>query len=377
MISKMNHLSAWTKQFSVVALSALALAGCGGGSGADVVANPVGNQSGGQPSNYNGPAPTTQDVANFKTFVWDNIIAESGCNNCHVEGQQSPSFARGDDINMAYSDANPLIDLLSPQNSRLVTKVGGGHNCWLGSSQACADIMQTWIEGWAGGNAAAGGRDIELEAPTARQPGSSKNFPADAATFQATVYPLLETYCQECHSSGSAVQQSPFIGEPPDDNGSVAVAYDAVKTKINLDDTELSRLVVRLGEEFHNCWSDCSSDAATRCRRPSKTPSPNRHSARPGQSTKTLSTSKALTLLRRNRGQLAATATRPSQVALWEFKSRFRARQPLTRRGVDAGDSTSRCRGNVEWVGGYGIHILERQGAGFDGRDSAANSTTS
>jgi len=120
-----------------------------------------------------------------------------------VQGQQAPSFARDDDINVAYSDSNPLVDLLSPQNSRLVTKVGGGHNCWAASDQACADIMQTWIENWAGGNASTAGRDIVLEAPTEKEPGSSKNFPADPAAFQATVYPILETYCQECHSRRS------------------------------------------------------------------------------------------------------------------------------------------------------------------------------
>ena len=357
MISKMNHLSAWTKQFSVVALSALALAGCGGGSGADVVANPVGNQSGGQPSNYNGPAPTTQDVANFKTFVWDNIIAESGCNNCHVEGQQSPSFARGDDINMAYSDANPLIDLLSPQNSRLVTKVGGGHNCWLGSSQACADIMQTWIEGWAGGNAAAGGRDIELEAPTARQPGSSKNFPADAATFQATVYPLLETYCQECHSSGSAVQQSPFIGEPPDDNGSVAVAYDAVKTKINLDDTELSRLVVRLGEEFHNCWSDCTANSNEMLAAVNAFANP----IQPDQVNPALVFSDALTIFD---GTIASGGNRheTDQIALWEFKAGSGSTAFDTSGVTPALDLT--LSGDVQWVGGWGIQIMDGKAQG-------------
>ena len=244
-------------------VATLALAACGSGSGADTVANPIpGNGGGGPVSNYNGPAPDTADVQAFRVNVWDNISDSTRCGGCHIAGQQSPSFARADDINLAYQQANPLVDLGSPQNSRLVSKVGGGHNCWLSSDQACADIMTTWIGNWAGELAGVAGREIELEAPPELEPGSSKNFPADEASFSNTVYPVLAAYCQGCHSSGSAIQQSPFLAEEPDDTGSVAVAYDAVKQKIDLDEPANSRLYVRLSEEFHNCWSDCSSDAA-------------------------------------------------------------------------------------------------------------------
>ncbi|MEO1037114.1 MAG: LamG domain-containing protein [Pseudomonadota bacterium] len=361
MISKLNHLSAQAKALTITALSALALAGCGSGSGADVVQNQVGNQTG-PVSNYNGPAPATADVQSFKTNLWDNIVAEAGCNNCHVQGAQAPSFARDDDINMAYSDSNPLVDLLSPQNSRLVTKVGGGHNCWLASDQACADIMQTWIESWAGGNAAAGGRDIVLEAPTEMQPGSSKNFPADSAAFQATVYPLLETYCQECHSSGSAIQQSPFMGEPPDENGSVAVAYDAVKTKIDLDTPELSRLVVRLGEEFHNCWSDCQTNSNEMLAAIEAFANP----IQPVQVDPALVFSRALTIFD---GTIASGGNRheTDQIGLWEFKAGSGTTAFDTSGVTPALDLT--LSGDVQWVGGWGIQVNDGKAQG-----STANS---
>ncbi|MEM1263134.1 MAG: LamG domain-containing protein [Pseudomonadota bacterium] len=345
-------LGAQTKALLLTALSAAVLAGCGSGSGADVVANnnPANNQGGNQGVAYNGPAPQTADVQNFKNEVWDNIILEATCGNCHIEGQQAPTFARGDDINMAYADSNPLVDLLSPQNSRLVTKVGSGHNCWLSSDQACADIMQTWIENWAGGNAAAGGRDIVLEAPTAMTPGSSKNFPADSATFQATVYPLLEQYCQECHSSGSQVQQSPFMAEPPDDMGSVAVAYDAVKTKINLDAPELSRLVIRLSEEFHNCWSDCQSDAAQMLSAINAFANP----IQPDQVNPALVFSDALTIFD---GTIASGGNRheTDQIALYEFKEGSGTTAFDTSGVTPALDLT--LSGDVVWVGGWGIQI--------------------
>ena len=47
---------------------------------------------------------------------------------------------------------------------------------------------------------------------------------------------------------------------PPND---ITEAYGAAKTKINLDQPALSRLVVRLRSEFHNCWSDCAANANT------------------------------------------------------------------------------------------------------------------
>ena len=34
----------------------------------------------------------------------------------------------------------------------MVKQVANGHNCWLASNQACADIMTTWISNWASGS---------------------------------------------------------------------------------------------------------------------------------------------------------------------------------------------------------------------------------
>ena len=101
-------------------------------------------------------------------------------------------FARSDDVNLAYAAANSVVTLTSPEDSVMVTKVGGGHNCWLSSNSTCADILTTWITNWAGELASSSGRQIELEPPTPRDPGSSKNFPADdGALFSTTVYPVL------------------------------------------------------------------------------------------------------------------------------------------------------------------------------------------
>ena len=43
------------------------------------------------------------------------------------------------------------------------------------------------------------------------------------------------------------------------------MAYAAIKSKINLDNPAASRLVVRLRDEFHNCWGNagCAANADT------------------------------------------------------------------------------------------------------------------
>src|SRR5690606_16486129 len=122
-----------------------------------------GTGGGGPTSNYAGPAPQTADVQAFKINLWDNIQANNRCGSCHSEtGGQSPMFARHDDVNLAYAAANGVVLLTSPEDSEMVIKVGGGHNCWLASDAACGDILETWITNWAGLLASGGGRKIEL-----------------------------------------------------------------------------------------------------------------------------------------------------------------------------------------------------------------------
>ena len=246
-----------------------ALASCAGG-GADTEINAVINAL--NIPNYTGPAPATPDVQAFRINLWDNIRTDNRCGACHsVDGGQLPMFARNDDVNLAYAEANyPVTDLQSPVDSQMVTKVGGGHNCWVTDSSVCADILTTWITAWAGDLVAGGDRSIQLQAPVSiRDAVASKHFPLDPAQFGATVYPVLTQFCSGCHASDTALQQSPFFAESagPD---ALALAYEAVKSKIDLNDPSASRLVVRLRDEFHNCWTtncwtrrpSCSEDGS-------------------------------------------------------------------------------------------------------------------
>src|SRR5258708_17805536 len=108
-------------------------------------------------------------------------------------------FASSDDVNLAYNDALGVVNLAQPDQSRMVIKVAGGHNCWLASPQACADILTTWIKNWAGG-VSSGGPQIQPVAPVDKTGGSTKVFPARAsdnrnASFAQVLYPLLTPFC--------------------------------------------------------------------------------------------------------------------------------------------------------------------------------------
>src|SRR5690606_1339687 len=328
---------------------AAALAGCSGGSGADVQELP-GSGGGTGGATYNGPPPSTPDVQSFKINLFDNVRAPNRCGACHgLDGGQSPLFARADDVNLAYAEANPLVNLTSPGDSPMVLKVAGGHNCWLTSDEACADILETWITNWAG-ELAQGGREIELEPPPLRDPGQSKSFPADVTLFQTHVYPLLREHCASCHSGSSPTRQSPFFPEGPEtDPTAVLAAYDAAKARINLDDPASSRFVVRLREEAHNCWTascdadaddmeDAISDFANGVPLTSVDPA--------------LLTSKALTLYE---GTIAAGGNRyeSNVIALYEFTT-GQGGVAFDTSGVEpAMDLT--LTGDVEWFGGWGL----------------------
>src|SRR5262249_42816461 len=199
-----------------------------------------------------------------------NVRSTNRCGSCHTAGGQSPQFARSDDVNAAYQQAGGVVNRENPSQSIIVAKVGGGHNCWLADAGACASIMTRWIQDWVGASGT-GGRQIQLVEPTPKDPGASKRLDPDvpAAAFKPG-YDLLDLYCSNCHQAASQTKQSPFFaagGRPTDTDGTpdpdaYLEAYRAAIPKINLDDPAQSRFVIRLGREFHNCWSDCADNAA-------------------------------------------------------------------------------------------------------------------
>ena len=244
----------------LVLCALLALGGCGGSSsGAATVANPPPINSGGNDGfSYKGQNPAaSEDVVKFQTRLWVNIAPENRCGSCH--NTQQPTFARTDDINLAYAAMidNGLVDLANPSMSALVTKVVAGHNCWQADAVACGDILTTWISAWAENNGTEA-NSLVLTPPEEKDVNNSKSFPESAGAFGSTVYPLLENHCASCHAENAPTRQQPYFG-----SSNLDVAYEAAKARIRLDNPAASRLVQRLATDFHNCWdNDCGKSAS-------------------------------------------------------------------------------------------------------------------
>ena len=339
-----------------VSLLGLALSSCGGD--VETTQNPATAQA--PTASYNGPPPATADVQAFRVNVWENLRTNNRCGSCHdAGGQGTTSFVRQDDVNLAYAAANTVVDLQSPFDSLMVTKVAGGHNCWLTDNQACADIIQTYIEAWASDVGAGGGRQIQLIPPTPpRDPGTSRNFPPPTPAGFIPVHNLLTQFCAGCHTPSALLPQAPFFAD-----ADIGAAYEAAKQKMNLDDPADSRFVVRLRNEFHNCWVisgavDCpgsanAMEAAIASFAGTITPT---------QVDPTLHFSKALTLFE---GTLASGVNRfeGNQIALWEFKT-GQGTTAFDTSGVNPAIDLTLSGSDVQWQGGYGINIQDGKAQG-------------
>lgn len=333
--------------------AAVVLAACGGGAGTERL--PPASLP--PPVTYAGPPPATDDIRNFMNAFWTNVRngGVAKCSGCHGN-TQAPLFARDDDVNLAWSAADPLIDRDDPSQSTIVQKMASGHNCWLGTNQAamqaCTATLQAWIENWIAGTASGGTKTIQLVAPPDKNVGQSRNFPDDSAGYGSTVYPLVRQYCSACHNSNSATRQSPFFAD--DD---LATAYAAVKTKINLDAPQNSRLVIRLRDEFHNCWSDCAANAQTM----ENTIRGYAQQIPVTSVDPSLVISKALSMYD---GTVASGGSRfeAAQIALWQFKEGSGTTAYDTS-GVQPAINLT-LSGDITWVGGWGINIKSGRAQG-------------
>jgi hypothetical protein len=352
----MKHLTA---SRLLLGFSAVLLGACSGG--APTTANPN-IQAAAQTQTYNGPAPDSADVQAFETNLWVNISPVTRCGNCHKANGQSPMFARSDDINQAYSAALTVVNLSQPETSTMVQKVGGGHNCWLASPQACADILTTWISNWASGGAGGtGGTQIPLTAPPDQTVGATKVFPADATLFSQTVYPVVQQWCSRCHSDTAPTPQSPFFA-----SNTLATAYAAAQPEISLNNPMSSVFYTRLSQDSHNCWGtpvNCTSSAATML-------AAIQAFANGIQVTPldpTLIVSEELGMLQ---GTVASGANRYDvhDIAKWEFKEGTGTTAYDTS-GVDPGMDLT-LSGDAGWVGGWGISFTT------NGRAQASTATS-
>ncbi len=336
-------------RFAAVALlGAIALGGCS--SGADTEQNPVTSGPGSGPT-YSGPPPATDDIQSFCIEFWENVRGSNRCGNCHNSTTaQAPTFARSDDVNIAYQQVGPFIDRETPSQSPLVLKVAGGHNCWLADAGSCATILTRWITDWVGATEG-GGKQIELVPPTPKDPGSSRRFPATAAEAGfGPLHALLVQHCGNCHTGDSATKQQPYFA-----SSNIEEAYLAAMPKINLDRPADSRFVIRLARESHNCWASggsCQNNAD----QVQALIQQMANAVTPTGVDPDLVVSKALTLYE---GTIAAGGNRYDNnlIALYEFKTGS-GNTVFDTSGVDpAADLTlAGTRGtDFDWVGGWGV----------------------
>lgn len=321
------------------------------------------------PQTYSGPACGTTAACNFQSYFWTPMAAYS-CDNCHDGSNASPHFMHQGDINLAYSEALKVADLTTPENSRLISKIQGGHNC--GNSAECtatATVVTGFITNWANGGGTGGGDTpvdtaIVLEAPAQKDAGASKSLPDSASNAQVLtnfqpVHALLTQHCAGCHVEAAPIPQSPFFAE-----SDAATAYEALRSsqKIDLDTPANSRLVQRL-VEGHNCWDLTPASLAAdkyACATVMRT------AIETFAGTIALTqvdpawvTSKALAL---HDGQIASGGKRDdsSTIALYEFKAGSGSTITDTSGTTPPLDLTLYGTEDVDykWVGGWGIEFL-------------------
>jgi hypothetical protein len=146
-IASLSTLALNMRLIRAVAVSVFAsavLAACGGG--AATTENPLTQAAPPGNAPYTGPVARDADVLKFQQEFWSNAKTSDRCGSCHNEVVgQTPMFVRNDDVNLAYDEALTVVNTTQPALSRLVEKVGGGHNCWNADPSSCAAIMTTWI----------------------------------------------------------------------------------------------------------------------------------------------------------------------------------------------------------------------------------------
>jgi hypothetical protein len=350
-----------TRITSLLVLAAsVALSACGGGGAPTTATGATAPTS--QANAYTGPAPATADVQAFSVNFWANVRLQNRCGQCHnaTSPAQMPNFARSDDVNLAYAQANTVVNLAQPSTSLIVTKVSGGHNCWLADPNACGQILTTWISNWAGATGAASATQVQLKTPPIQTVGQSLNFPPDGVYYQSTVYTLTSKYCVRCHSStaSAATMQSPYFADP-----TLTTAYPAAIPKIDFTGCipsnspgfaancgTNSRFYQRLLTDNHNCWDNCASDAAQMLAQIQAFAK----MLTPANIAPSLVVSKALAL---SQGTIASGANRydADTIAKYEFQtgSGYTAYDTS---GIDpAADLT--ISGSVLWAGGWGVTV--------------------
>jgi len=93
----------------------------------------------------------------------------------------------------------------------------------------------------------------ELTFAEGEQQGGSLTTADSVTAFENSVYQVTRARCVSCHDSQNPVHASSDVQQ----------AHDIVvnQFKVNFSNVASSRLVLKLRDEAHNCWSDCTENA--------------------------------------------------------------------------------------------------------------------
>ena len=361
----MRKTSDIVKLVSLAWIAAIALSACGGGAETQSNQNVTGNNSA---SNSLITSSSSPDVIAFEKNVWQKLYSQSRCGRCHSTGGQEPQFVHGQSIESAHAAALSFVggvqvaNLSSPDDSRMVTIITNGHKqvngksqaCWLATDVECAKAISDFIQAW---NDETNGveaveKGVVLTAPSPlRDISESKSFPAESTDFETLVHtPVLTQHCAECHTSTADNPQSPYFA-----SNDVNASYLEAQQKMDLLTPANSRLVLRLRDQFHNCWTnDCAADAQEM----EDAITAFANTITPTQIDSNLIVSKAMKLqppeaIIASGGERHAT----SQIALWEFKTGT-GNQAIDTSGVEPQINLT-LSGSYNWVGGYGVAFTD------------------
>jgi hypothetical protein len=257
----------------LIALFALALtallqacSGGSGGGGSEREFDPV-QDLGSAEFVYNGAPPASDDIQNFKVSFYDFVAGNDRCGECHTPGGSGKtSFADRSNVNEAWKAAKTVVNLDDPGASAVVARVANGHNCWLAAGQeaTCATTITGYIERWAASGEQSSNA-VSLLPRRPYSPSGARVLPGVISAVEGLdltgsdeLLGLLQRYCSDCHSDTAAVPQAPYFA-----SDTIDIAYEGLRGKVNLSAADMSRIVLRLDPEQHNCWSDCVDNAST------------------------------------------------------------------------------------------------------------------
>ena len=208
-----------------------------------------------------GALSTSSSVAAFEDSVYQ--VTRTRCIGCH--STQNPVHA-SDDVKEAHDIVVDQfkVNFSNIPSSRLVAKLRDeAHNCWSDCSEN-AQEMEEAIQRWAEvvNNIEEEEEEENTDEGSGGDDGSTGSEETDETiisglssqeAFEQSVYPITKQRCTTCHITRFPRHAS---------NNAVVAHNDLINAQsVDLDDPINSRLVQRLGNESHQCWSNCADNA--------------------------------------------------------------------------------------------------------------------